>query len=706
MQANSIAGGVHVYTGSRSRGVPQQLPSAPKLFTGRARELTDLTAALDSGNRPSGTVVISAIGGSGGIGKTWLALHWAHQNKDRFADGQLYVNLRGFGASGKPMCPTVAIRGFLDAFGVGPAATPVDPDAQAALYRSLVAGKRMLIVLDNARDSDHVIPLLPGSSSCTVLVTSRNQLTSLVTAHDAFRLDLNVLDKADGRKLLARYVDNVRISAEPDAMAEILGYCAGLPLALRIVAARVSAQPEFPLTVFADELRDCSARLDALSAGDAQANLRTVLSCSYRYLNAEAAAVFGLLGLAPGPDISLAAVVSLTDLPALRARAVLRDLELAYLVTQHLPGRYRMHDLVRLYASEQSTRDTPAEARSAALRRLVDFYRHTAYLGERALYPIRKSLNVEKPSRGCVPSRLDSETCALAWFDAEHACLLAAQHLAARQRWHKCVWELAWALSSFHRRRGHLHDDVAVWRAGLDAAYQMIDPPACGWAHRFLAHACTRAGMQRDAYDHLRHANSLTDRIDKGIDHSSAPAEPDGVQQAYGHPPCGPSWDDGQALAEISHGLRVYRERLHDPVLEADALNAMGFLQTRLGRPHEARTSCESALALFRRHHDAVGEAAALDSLGYLAQHTGQHTVAVVYFHQALALRRDVGDSFGEADTLGRLGKAYAALGLRADARKFWRQALDQFHTQHRPTEAERIRQELAALHALARHRR
>ncbi|MCA1675170.1 MAG: hypothetical protein LC799_24255, partial [Actinobacteria bacterium] len=327
--------------------VPRQLPGASRLFTGRARELIRLTAVLDTGAEQGATVVISAIGGAGGIGKTTLALHWAHQNMERFPDGQLYVNLRGFDPSGTPMPPAMAVRGFLDALGVEPGAIPVDLDAQAGLYRSLVAGKRMLIVLDNARDTAHVAPLLPGSPTCTVLVTSRQQLAGLVTAHGAWHLALDTLTEVEGRELLTRHLGPDRVAAESEALSYLLERCAGLPLALGIVAARAVAHPRFPLAVLAEELRETAARLDAWDAGELNVNLRAVFSCSYDALAAEAAEVFRLLGIAPGPDISLAAVASLTAQSITRARALLRDLEAAYLVQQHAPGRYRMHDLIR-----------------------------------------------------------------------------------------------------------------------------------------------------------------------------------------------------------------------------------------------------------------------------------------------------------------------------------------------------------------------
>jgi DNA-binding SARP family transcriptional activator/transcriptional regulator with XRE-family HTH domain len=436
--------------------IPRQLSAPSRLFTGRAAELARLSAVLDEYEERADQVAIWALSGAGSIGKTALALQWAHKNLDRFPDGQLWVNLRGFDPSGEPMSSEQAVRGFLGALGVDPAAIPADPEAQAGLYRSLVAGKRMLVVLDNARDSGQVIPLLPGRPGCMVLVTSRRQLTGLVISHGARLLDLDVLPGEDARELLARYLGADRMAAEPDAVTELLSCCAGLPLAISIAAARAVAHPGFPLAVLAAELREAATRLDALETGDLTASVRAVLSWSYRALDPQAVAVFGLMGLAPGPDIGLSAAASLTMLPVTRVRAVLRDLETASLVQQHEPGRYKMNDLLRLAAADQVSRDQPADARTAALRRVTDFYLHTAFAASQQLSPQLQSASLGKPADGCVPCPVADRAAALEWFDAEYPCLLAALDVAVEEGWHSLVWQLAGALNSFHDIRRHV----------------------------------------------------------------------------------------------------------------------------------------------------------------------------------------------------------------------------------------------------------
>ncbi|MGQ0719319.1 MAG: ATP-binding protein [Pseudonocardiales bacterium] len=662
------------------------------MFTGRVRELTLLTSALDTSLEQGTTLVISAIGGAGGIGKTTLALHWAHQNIERYPDGQLYVNLRGFDPSGTPMPPTVAVRGFLDAFGVESGAIPVDLEAQAGLYRSLVAGKRILIVLDNARDTAQVAPLLPGSPTCTVLVTSRQQLAGLVTTHGARPLALDTLTAAEARQFLTRHLDTDRVAAESEAVSNLLERCAGLPLALGIVAARAVAHPGFPLAVLAEELRETAARLDALDAGELNVNLRAVFSCSYDALDAEVAEVFRLVSLAPGPDISLAAAASLTAQPITRTRVLLRDLEAAHLVQQHIPGRYRMHDLIRLYAAERAHYDNSQDSRNVALKRVVDFYLHTANTGERLLYPYSQPIELHEPAPGCVPHPLEDLAATLAWFDNEYPCLLAAQALAEKQGWDMSVWQLAWTLNSFHYRRGRLQDSVAVCQAGLAAAERLGELATQSLAHQLLGHVYSRSGKYAEALDHLRQALTLAEQTN------------DRHGQASGHYGLAWCWahqgDYQRALMHATHALRLTQAE-DQPGWLADALNTVGWCHARLGHHQQARSFCEYALTLFRQHHHREGEADALDSLGYIAHRTGQHSDAIGYYHQALVLFRDLDNIYDKADTLTRLGNTYADLDWHAQARDTWQQALALYRAQHRTTEAQRIQQKLAALDEL-----
>jgi tetratricopeptide (TPR) repeat protein len=655
-------------------GAPRQLPAAPALFTGRATEMVTLTDAAATTPDAGTTVVISAIGGAGGIGKTALALHWAYQHLHRFPDGQLYVNLRGFDPSGHAMPVGEAVRGFLDGLGVDPSTLPVELDAQAARYRSLVAGKRMLIVLDNARDDDQVTPLLPGSPTCTVLVTSRHDLAGLAVLHGARLLDLDILPEPDTRTLLARHLGDERLAVEPDAVAELLAVCAGLPLAVAIVAARAQQHPTFPLTALAEELRDASARLDGLAAGDLRANLRAVLSWSVRTLSPQAAELFALLGIAPGPDISLPASASLAALSTGQARTLLRELENASLIQESVPGRYRMHDLIRLYATDIAHRDVVENVRQSALRRVLDFYTRTIHGAACLLDPRSALILPPLPTGGIHPQLLPDAPAAMIWLDAEHAILLAAQHTAAQYAWHQAIWQLAYCLRTYHARRGYLHDDLTIWLAALAAAEHLPDP-ASHIAHRFLAIAYADLGDHEAAIGHLHQA--LTE----------AEHHHDQTAQAQTHFALSWVWqrlDDGRrAIEEANQALILYRA-LNDPEAEARVLGQMGWYAAQLGEYDQARENCQAALTLSRSHDDPVGEANILNSLGYIDHHTGHHRQAVHRYQQALILFRDLDSNYDIPNTLKGLGYPFAALGQRDQARAAWREALELYQQQGR----------------------
>jgi DNA-binding SARP family transcriptional activator len=337
--------------------VPAQLPPAVAGFTGR----DDALAWLD-GLATAEAPIVATIAGTAGVGKTTLAVHWAHQVADRFPDGQLYVNLRGFDPGGQTMDPATAVRRFLDAFEIPPARVPADPDAQAALYRSLIADKRMLLVLDNARDTAQVRPLLPAAPGCLVMVTSRNQLTGLIAAANAHPITLDLLTVDEARRLLARRIGPDRVAADPDAVEQIITACARLPLALAIVA----THPHLPLHTLAHELHNSGERLDTLSTDDPHTDVRAVFSWSYSALTPPAARLFRLLGLHPGPDTSTAAAASLAALPPPQVRPLLTELTRTNLLAEPAPGRYTVHNLLRAYATDLAHRVDPDQQRRAA----------------------------------------------------------------------------------------------------------------------------------------------------------------------------------------------------------------------------------------------------------------------------------------------------------------------------------------------------
>ncbi len=665
--------------------VPRQLPSPPRAFAGRTEELAQLDKAVaDSGDRRP--VVITAIGGAGGVGKTWLALHWAHSVANRFPDGQLYANLRGFDPAASPMRPVEALRIFLCGLGIEPKAIPVGIDAQAGLYRSLVADKQILVLLDNAHDAAQVVPLLPGSSTCAVVITSRSRLAGLMLAHGAQPLALNVLAPGEAGDLLSERLDARRLADEPDAVTEIIGHCGGMPLALGIVACRAALHPGTPLATFAAELRETTTRLGALDYGDADTSVQAVLSSSYRALTHEQARVFRLLGLVPGPDISLAAAAAVSGLPESRTAQIMSTLEDASLVALHLPGRYRMHDLIRLYARQQAMDDEPPTRREAALRQLTDFYLRTSNAADRLLDPHSPPVALPTTAPIGPELRLANESEAMAWLDAEHSCLLAVQKTAADHGWHDTVWQLAWGLTTFHLRRGHLRDDVAVWCAALTAARQLEDPHTEALAHRMVGDTYSRIGDHKSALDHLRQALALAEQA------GDTPGE------AHAHTTLSHAWaeqnDEKKALRHAALALPLYRE-LGNAVWEARTLNQMGRLSARLGDSEKGKAHCISALILSRNNKDRHGEAAALSSLAHMAKLADQTTESIEYYEKALALYRDLGDSYKEAETHDLIGQACTDIGDLDSAVAHWVKAYDFYRAQHRDADAIRVQRQL-----------
>ncbi|GGZ97454.1 AfsR/SARP family transcriptional regulator [Streptomyces bluensis] len=668
----------------RSRPVPRQLPPSPRAFVGRDHELAALDNLLKESLGADRVLVISAIGGVGGIGKTWLALRWAHEHLARFPDGQLYVNLRGFDPIAGPLPVPTVVRGFLDALGADLQEIPANPEAQSGLYRSLVADRQMLIVLDNAHDADQIRPLLPGSATCMVLVTSRRHLGALTATHGSHYLALDTLPDDEARQIFARALGPDRLAAEPDAVDALLRCCAGLPLAMGIVAARAAARPDFPLRVLAEELDDATSRLDALSGGDLTTDLRAVFDTSHRALEDPTAQVFALLGLAPGPDISLPAAASLAALPFPRARLLLRDLEEAHLLRQHAPGRYRMHDLVRLYSTEHG-RSQPTDIRTAALCRVVDFYLHTAHAGDRLLFPHRTPIELDAPTAGCTPLPLEKAE-APAWFDREHLTLLAAQALALEQGRDRQAWQLAWTLDLFQRQRGRLQDGLTTWRTGLTAAERLGAPAAQATAHWLLSRTRSDMGENTVALKHLQQAFALFEEASDTAGQAHVHRTMARVQaQQSNHQ---------QALRHAQHALRLY-QTLDNPVWEANALNAVGWNHALLGHHKLARSHCTRALTLFREVDYRIGQAAALDSLGYIARRTGQYAEALDHYRHALRLCREANDSAQVADALFSLGTVHKALGQHTDARHSWQQALDLYRSQNRAKKAQDTEEQL-----------
>ncbi len=662
--------------------VPRQLPCAVPGFTGRASQLKELTSLLDR----TDTVVISAINGTAGVGKTALAVHWSHQIADRFPDGQLYVNLRGFDPSGQPVQPAEAIRGFLDALGVPAERIPAGLAEQAALYRSQLAGRRMLVVLDNARDTDQVRPLLPGSVQCLTVVTSRDHLGGLIVSEGARTVRLDLMTTAEANDLLASRLGPERLAAERRAVSELIELCVHLPLALSVVAARATLTPALSLTELAGQLRDVRDRLAALDIGDTSVSLDAVFSWSYRTLSAAAARMFRLLSLHPGPVISVAAAASLTGTERDQARAALAELTRAQLLTEPGTGRFAYHDLLRAYSAGKAHQEETEQARHAAMHRMLDHYLHTAHTATLLINPPNDRLSLAEPRPGVLVDELADDEQAWQWFTAEHPVFPAVVDRAADAGFDTHAWQLAWSVASFCIRAGHWTQMLTTQLVAIAAAERGGEPHGQASSLRDLGRAYIRLGRYPDAQASLLRALELDERLGNLIGQARSYNNLGIVAYARGaHPE---ALEHGKAAYALFHaaGHRAG---------QAEALNAVGWMQTQLGRHTDALRYCSQALELHRAVGSRHGEADTWDTLGVVHHNLGEHRRAVACYLNALDLYEKLGSRHPQADTLIRLGDTYQAAGEFRTAHHSWRRALPILDDLHHP-QADVLRARLA----------
>jgi DNA-binding SARP family transcriptional activator/tetratricopeptide (TPR) repeat protein len=666
---------------------PAQLPADLVDFAGRAEHLLELDALL---SRPTTAVVISAIAGTAGVGKTALAVHWAHSVVDRFPDGQLYVNLRGFDPRG-PLAPGDALRGLLDALEVPLQRIPVDFDAQVGLYRTRMAGKRMLVVLDNAADAEQVRPLLPGSADCLTVVTSRRQLPGLVATDGAYPLTLDLLSLAEARELLARRLGPSRVAADPDAVAGIIDSCARLPLALAVVAARAVTRPSTSLADLAAELRQTRGGLDSFTGDDRATDVRAVFSWSYQRLSQPAARLLRLLGACAGPEISTAAVASLAGATPAEVGPLLAELTDASLLSEPVPDRYTFHDLLRAYAAEQARATDNEDDRQTALHRLLDHYLHTAHAADLLLAAPREDRFALPPAMPEVhpeaPADYDQ---AMAWLTTEHQVLIAAVRQAADAGFDRHTWQLAWAFVIFLDLRGHWSDLGVTQNIAFEAATRLDDARAQARILRAQARAASRLGRDQEAEAYLRRALDIY----RGLHDDT------GQAATYG----GLAFiieRQGRYREALDHGRQMLNFHRADGSRrgQATALNSIGWCYSLLGDHGQALAHCEQALALLQEMGDRYGQAAAWDSIGYAHHHLGDHSQAAVCFRHALDIQRELGDRQGEGHTLTHLGDTHRAAGDIDAARTAWQRALTILDDLADP-DAEQVRTKLRDLEA------
>jgi DNA-binding SARP family transcriptional activator/tetratricopeptide (TPR) repeat protein len=670
---------------------PSMLPAAVAGFAGRSRELAALSAMPGQDGRP---VLITVIGGTAGVGKTALAVHWARQHAAWFPDGQLYANLRGFGPT-DPLSAAEALRAFLDALKVPATQIPASLEGRQALYRSQLAGKKVLILLDNARDLAQVRPLLPASPTAVVLITSRNELASLVVADGARPITLDVLTLSEAAEMLTRRLGPERVAAEPDAASELISLCARLPLALAIMGARAAAHRSLPLAALATELRQATSRLDALATGEDTTDARAVLSWSYQQLAPATARMFRLLSLHPGPDITADAAASLAGLDPPQTRRLLRELTRGCLLTEHAPGRYALHDLLRAYATEQTHTADDQQTRHQATARMLDHYLRTAHTAALLLEPAREPITLAPAQPGVTAERIADSEQALAWFEAEHQILISAVCLAAENGFDACAWELPWALTSFLDWQGHWHEWAAAQQTAMTAAARLGDRARQAAACRLLASACARLADYDRARTFLADCLGLYEQL-----------EDKAGQARTHHSLC---WLNvhlsrhADALGHAERALALY-QAAGAQAGRAGALNAVGWCHAMLGDYRQALIFCRKSLALSRKLGDRYGEANSSDSLGYAEHKLGRLAAAADCYCRALSIFRELGDRASEADTLTRLGDTRHAAGDEQGAQGAWRHALTILDDLNHP-DANRVRAKLTTAGDHARGR-
>ncbi|MEU8231454.1 BTAD domain-containing putative transcriptional regulator [Actinoplanes sp. NPDC048967] len=633
--------------------VPAQLPADVRAFTGRTGELAALDRLLapPEGDEPPLTVAL--LSGTAGVGKSALAVRWAHRVREAFPDGQLYVNLRGYDAD-QPVAVADALAGFLTALGVRGPEMPLGTDERAGRYRSELTGRRMLVLLDNASSVEQIRPLLPGTGSCLVLITSRDSLPGMVAVHGAERVNLDLLPLADAVGLLRRLI-GARVDREPSVAADLAAACARLPLALRIAAELAAARSDVTLAELVAELGDHQLRLDLLDAGgDPRAAVRAVFSWSYQNLPADAARVFRLLGLHPGDTVHVAAVAALTGTDQGEARRLLGVLVRASLVYIGRGGRYGMHDLLRAYAAELATGHDPAPDRKAALTRVFDHYLAGAVAAMNALHP-------DDPATAGDPDAARS------WIEAERPNLAAACTYGAAHGWYRHAVTIAATMFRYLDAGGPVAEAVTVTAAAVSAARALGDREAQARALSDLGRLHRRQGRLDEAAETYRQALLLYADLGERAAEAVALRNLGSVHWRLG--------DYRRAAEHYRRAWTHYRE-LGDEAGQADASVRLGLVDARLGDETQATGRLRSGLELFARLGDRFSEAYVLSLLARLTQQPADLERAGIHLEQSLAAVRQAGDRTAEAYVRTDLAAVYARVGRLTEAAGQLRQAL------------------------------
>ena len=673
----------------RSLPIPQQLPPAPAGFLNRDEEVGILDDLLsESIQAVSPRTFIAVITGMPGVGKTSLALSWAERVREQFTDGQLYVNLHGYD-KGQPTSAEHALDNFLRALDAPLSTLPVDVEALTGLYRSLLHGRRALIILDNARSAEQVRPLLPPSS-CPVLVTSRSRLSGLVIREGAIRLALNTLPPVHAERLLTSAISGPLTDAESRTAAILAEQCAYLPLALRIVAERVTLSPQTEIAVLADEIDTERSDLNALAIvlDDESTEVRSVFSWSYHGLPPRAARMFRLLGLQTGPTVSSAAAAALADLPLAETRQILQVLADLNLLERAGHDRYRFHDLLGAYAAERAEAEETPEQRNQAIGRLASWYLDAADAADRMLAPLRRHVLPDPSDTDKAPLSFPDYDAALVWCETERQNLVAAVSLAAATGHHDQAWKLAMALMTFFHLRKYRTDRLATCGVALESARHIGDQRGEAWSLLSLG------GALRD----LRRPDEAIDMYQKSFDKWREIGDSYGQAQALSNlsEACR---DVGQLDDSLEYGKRALTlwQEIGNRRSEAITLNDLGATCHNLGRFTQAVGYLERALDT-GHGVDQHTEGLSSHLLGNSLRQIGQFPEAAEQFHHALVLQRAAGDRYGEAETLRSLAELQRQLNDLTSARECLRSALSIFRSLDDP-QADDTQAELDQLH-------
>ena len=674
--------------GLASVPVPAQLPADVADFTGRDHQVRHMVELLSGAgdNGDSGAVPIALVSGSGGLGKTALAVHAAHRVRGSFPDGQLYVDL--LGPTPHPLPASEVLARFLRDLGVDGREIPVDEDERAARYRTILAGRRVLIVLDNAHDAAQVRSLLPGTSSCAVLVTTRSRMADLASTK---LVDLDVLDDDEALTLFTRVVGDERAAAEPEATAELLLACAGLPLAIRICAARLATRSGWTIQAMANRLRDTHRRLDEMQVGDLA--VRASFQVSFASLPASAqpdgidpARAFCLLGLWHGPTISSVAAAALFGAAEDLATDALETLVDTHLLEATSPDRYKLHDLLRVYSSERAVADLSGQARDAAIGRLLRWYMRTADAAATAVSPLRYNMPLDQAGadKQLTFPGVDG---ALAWYDSERANLVAATRQAAASGLHDVAWRLPAPLFSVFNRRGNWADLVTTHRIALQSARQVANRQGEAWILNNLGDALGRIG-DSDSIGQLE--QSLTIRHEIGDKAGEAQAA-NNLADAYEH-----LGRTDAALDVLQRALDLNRET-GNRYGEGVALSNLGAALLELKRAEDAIASLQQARRAFADVGYADGEGYVMQILGDCYQSLGRDEKALECLRLSLSSHLAAGNRNRQAATLRLLASVQARSGLPQQARESWAQAAAIFQDLGDSAQAAQVRAEQAA---------